>query len=151
MSTLDPTDTDLLHASFTLERTYPAAPARVFAAWADPGLKRAWFVGEEGEHELDFRVGGVERNANTLDGKEVTFVSRYEEIVPEVRIVFTSVLAVDGAAATVSVSTVELATDGAGCRLTLTQSSAYLDGRERPEWREQGTGSQLDELGRVLG
>lgn len=150
MSTLDPTDTNVLHASFAVERTYPASPARVFAAWADPELKRTWFVGEEGEHELDFRVGGVERNANQLDGKELTFVSRYEEIVPDTRIVFTSVLAVDGAAATVSVSSIELAAEGGGCRLTLTQSSAYLDGREKPEWREQGTGSQLDALGRIL-
>ncbi len=150
MSMLDQTDTNVLHASFTLERSYPASPARVFAAWADPALKRAWFVGEAGEHELDFRVGGTERNANELDGRAITFVSRYEEIVDDKRIVFSSVLAVDGAAATVSVSSIELAPDGDGCRLTLTQSSAYLDGREKPEWREQGTGSQLDALGRVL-
>ena len=150
MSTLDPTETAVLHASFTLERTYPATPARVFRAWADPALKRAWFVGEQGEHELDFRVGGTERNGNDLDGKRLTFVSRYEEIVEDTRIVFSSVLAVDGAAATVSVSTVEIAADGDGCRLTLTQSSAYLDGREKPEWREEGTGSQLDALGVVL-
>jgi uncharacterized protein YndB with AHSA1/START domain len=25
------------HATFTIERTYDAAPERVFAAWADPG------------------------------------------------------------------------------------------------------------------
>lgn len=150
MSMLDPTDTDVLHASFTLERTYPATPERVFAARADPALKRAWFVGGTGEHELDFRVGGVERNGNDLDGRALTFVSRYEEIVPDTRIVFTSVLAVDGAPATVSVNSVELTTEGDGCRLTLTQSSAYLDGREKPEWREEGTGSQLDALARVL-
>jgi uncharacterized protein YndB with AHSA1/START domain len=150
MSTLGPTTTAVLHASFTLVRTYPSSPERVFAAWADPALKRAWFVGEAGEHQLDFRPGGVERNENAVGGKRLTFTSRYEEIVSAARIVFTSVLAVDDAPATVSVTSVELTGDGDGCRLTLTQSSAYLDGREPPQWREEGTGSQLDALGRHL-
>jgi hypothetical protein len=32
----------------------------------------------------------------------------------------------------------------------LTEQGAYLDGQERPEWREQGTADQLDTLGRQL-
>ena len=31
-------DRYVTHASFTLERAYPAPPARVFAAWADPAV-----------------------------------------------------------------------------------------------------------------
>ena len=34
-------DRYVTHASFTLERAYPAPPARVFAAWADPAVKAA--------------------------------------------------------------------------------------------------------------
>lgn len=30
------------HATFVLERTYPTAPAKVFAAWATAEAKRAW-------------------------------------------------------------------------------------------------------------
>ena len=47
----------VLHSTFSLERTYPVPPERVFAAWADPAAKKRWFV-SKGEHELDFRAGG---------------------------------------------------------------------------------------------
>ena len=30
------------------------------------------------------------------------------------------------------------------------EQGAYLDGHEQPSWREQGTGEQLDALGRAL-
>jgi hypothetical protein len=52
------------HATFAIERTYEAAPARVWRAWADPEEKLRWFgpsVLAKPEHELDFRVGGLER------------------------------------------------------------------------------------------
>lgn len=53
------------HGTFTLERVYDAAPARVFKAWADPTIKARWFVGPADwqllERAIDFRVGGTER------------------------------------------------------------------------------------------
>ena len=52
------------HATFVIERTYAASPARVFAAWADPAVKARWFNGpsawQSQGYVLDFRVGGRE-------------------------------------------------------------------------------------------
>ena len=36
------------HATFVIERTYDASPARVFAAWADRSAKGRWFGPPEG-------------------------------------------------------------------------------------------------------
>lgn len=140
----------VLHATFTLERRYNAPPARVFAAWADPVAKARWFVGAGGEHELDFRVGGIEVNRNVHDGRVLTFASRYCDIIADRRIVFSSTLSSDATLATVSVTSVQLELAGTGCLLVLTQSGIYLDGHEQPSWREQGTGAQLDALAREL-
>ncbi|HEX3779098.1 MAG TPA: SRPBCC family protein [Pseudonocardiaceae bacterium] len=139
------------HATFTLERTYPTSPDRVFAAWADPAAKARWYVGATGEHELDFRVGGREVNRGRhADGPLLTFESHYQDIVAASRIVYTSTMSADGTLTTVSITTVEFAEEAGGTRLILAQQGTFLDGHEDPAWREQGTGDQLDALGREL-
>jgi uncharacterized protein YndB with AHSA1/START domain len=138
------------HATFTLERVYPAPPQRVFAAWSDPTAKARWFAGGNADHELDFRVGGREIARGTHDNQVMTFESHYQDIVPDERIVFASSLHQGTALATVSVTTVELRPDADGTRLLLTEYGAFLDGHEEPAWREQGTADQLAALAKEL-
>jgi uncharacterized protein YndB with AHSA1/START domain len=138
------------HATFTLERTYPAPPQRVFAAWSDPAAKARWFAGGNADHELDFRVGGREIARGTHDNLVMTFESHYQDIVPDERIVFASSLYEGTTLATVSVTTVELRPDADGTRLLLTEYGAFLDGREEPAWREHGTADQLAALAKEL-
>lgn len=140
----------IVHSTFTLERSYPVPVSQVFRAWADPQLKVRWFAPNPADYQLDFRPGGIERNSVVLDGKHITWESLYREIVPLERIVYTSVLSEDEAVATLSLTTVELVPEGDGTRLVLVEAGAYLDGREQPAWREQGTGDWLDALGRGL-
>jgi len=146
-------DRNVTHATFTLERSYPAPPARVFAAWADPAAKASWFTPGPGSgHELDFRVGGREVATGGPDGGPLmTFETLYRDIVPEQRIVYTSTLSAGADLMTVTLTTVEFtpAEDG-GTRLILTEQGAYLDGQEQPAWREQGTADQLDALATAL-
>ena len=145
-------DHNVTHATFSLERSYPAPPARVFAAWAEPAAKAKWFAGPSVKHQLDFRVGGREVAQGGPDGGPLmTFESLYRDIVPDERIVYTSIMSTATDLWTVSLTTVEFtpAADG-GTRLALTEQGAFLDGQEQPQWREHGTAEQLDKLAAVL-
>ena len=140
----------VVHATFSLERSYPVPPARVFAAWSDHAAKTRWFAGPDSGHQLDFRPGGREVNHGDHDGVFMEFESFYRDIVDAERIVFSSTMTADGAVTTVSMTTIELIADGDGTTLLLTEQDAFLDGHELPEWREEGTGRWLDSLGREL-
>ena len=146
-------DHHVTHATFTLERSYSAPPARVFAAWADPAAKARWFTpGSSAGHQLDFRVGGREvATGGPEGGPLMTFETLYRDIVPEQRIVYTSTLSAGADLMTVSLTTVEFTPgEGGGTRLVLTEQGAYLDGHEQPAWREQGTSDQLEALAAQL-
>lgn len=143
-------DRTIVHATFTLERTYPVSLPKVFHAWADPATKARWFAGDPTDYEMDFRPDGIERNRIAIADKEITWESLYREIVPEKRIVYTSVLSENDTVATVSLTTVEFTSDGPATSLVLVETGAYLDGREQPSWREEGTSTWLNSLGQHL-
>jgi uncharacterized protein YndB with AHSA1/START domain len=143
------------HATFVIERTYDALPARVFHAFADPKAKASWFAGPEdwqqGKHELDFRVGGRERTSGGPPGGPIhSFEALYQDIVPDQRIVYTYDMHLDQARISVSLATVELEPAGAGTRLIFTEQSVYLDGHDYPEERERGTRDLLESLDAAL-
>jgi uncharacterized protein YndB with AHSA1/START domain len=145
-------DRHVTHAMFTLERSYPVPPARVFAAWAEPAAKARWFAaGPDSGHRLDFRVGGREVvHGGPENGPLMTFESFYRDIVPDERIVYASTLSAGDEVVTVSLTTVEFRAAEEGTQLILTEQGAFLDGREEPAWREQGTATQLDALAKEL-
>jgi uncharacterized protein YndB with AHSA1/START domain len=142
------------HATFVVERTYDVSPARVFTAWADPAAKARWFgAPEEGtsEFELDFQVGGREFNRGTgPNGQTYAYEARYQDIVPDERIVYAYDMHLDEDRISVSLGTVELTPEGKGTRLTYTEQGAFLDGLDTPEQRQKGTGGLLDALGAEL-
>ena len=145
-------DHTAIHHTFTIERSYPVAPAAAFRAWADPEVKGRWFAPAAGqEHQLDFRVGGAEITSGTApDGTAMVFASRYHDILDDERLVYSSTLSGDDVLSTVSLTTVEFAPADGGTALTLIEQATFLDGREKPQWREHGTAAWLDALGTDL-
>jgi uncharacterized protein YndB with AHSA1/START domain len=141
------------HSTFVVERTYPVEPATVFAAWSDPEAKARWFANPEDgveEFELDFRVGGREFNRGAVEGSAYTYEARYQDIVPDERIVYAYDMHVGDQRISVSLGTVELAAEGEGTRLTYTEQGAFLDGLDTVAQRESGTGALFDALGEEL-
>jgi uncharacterized protein YndB with AHSA1/START domain len=147
-------DRSAQHATFVIERTYPASPARVWSAWADPHKKLQWFGPKElkGEHHMEFRVGGRERmSVRTPDGALYLFDSCYRDIVEPQRFVHTYEMFLNEQRMSVSVATVELQAAGDGhTTLTLTEQGVFLDGLDTPAAREHGTRELLDALGVTL-
>ncbi len=145
-------DRSVTHATFVVERTYPAERARVFKAWADPRAKALWFGGPEGDEQLDldFRVGGKETSRGMVNGSEFRYEATYHDIVEDDRIVYAYDMYMDGTRISVSLGTVELSADGAGTRLVYTEKGAYLDGHDTPEQRQEGTEQLFDALGESL-
>lgn len=142
------------HSTFTIERTYPQPPSRVFDAWADPAAKARWFHGPDGWHSaghvLDFRVGGREHVATTGDNGEVhTYDAIYQDIVPNERIIYSYSMDQNDRRMSVSLATVELAPSGRGTTLRFTEQVVFVehDGGYTAEEREHGTRFLLDNLG----
>jgi uncharacterized protein YndB with AHSA1/START domain len=155
--------TTTVHGSFIIERRYNVAPQRVFAAWADPAAKRAWFAEGEGwdirSFELDFREGGAEKSRFRVVGPgnpfppETTFGNEtvFNEIVPNERIIFTYSMDRDGVRFSVSLATVELRPEGAGTRMVFTEHAAFFDGADGIKMREAGWRELLGKLDEFLG
>ena len=149
------TPRSVTHATFSIERTYDATPARVFHAFADPKAKAQWFSGPEewgpDEHELDFRIGGRETSRGGPKGGPVhTYEARYHDIVPDARIVLAYDMHLNQTRISVSLATIELTPEGSGTHLTYTEQGAFLDGYDDAGSREHGTRELLDALGAAL-
>jgi uncharacterized protein YndB with AHSA1/START domain len=149
------TERTITHGTFSLERSYPAPRSRVYAAFATPEGKAAWFAGGDGltllERRFDFREGGTERTKGRWDSGTVSqFDATYFDIVPEERIVYAYEMRLDGVKISVSLATIELKPDGQGTRLLITETGAFLDGYDDAGSREHGTNFLMDRLGAAL-
>jgi uncharacterized protein YndB with AHSA1/START domain len=143
------------HATFVIERDYKAAPAKVFAAFADPASKAKWFVGPENwkqsNHTLDFRVGGKESvSGGPLGGAVHAYTGTIWDIVENARIVVSYEMHMDDKRTSVSLGTTEIKPNGAGSKLIYTEQGIFLDGVDDAIERERGTKELFDQLATFL-
>ena len=141
----------VVHSTFSVERIYPQAPARVFHAFADAATVRRWRVEGEGyeihEFTFDFRIGGSEVSRFSFPGSpEIRLDAQFHDIVPDRRIVFGYQMATGPAPFSVSLTTVEFFPSERGTRLTYTEQGVFLDGADSASGREEGCRFLLEKL-----
>lgn len=140
----------VVHHTFVIEKTCEAPPARVFAAYADVGARQQW--GAPGGDTIlysasDFRVGGGD---SFLCGPKTDLkysgTVRYEDIVENIRIVFTESVRVENKTLSVGMTTWELLPDGSGTRLVATTQMISFVGAEMVEASESGSRAAIENL-----
>ncbi len=146
----------VIHSTFTIEKTYPHPPARVFFGLTDKEMKRRWLIEGEGfeiyEYESDFRLGGSDSSRFSFrGGPELTNDTQFQDIIPNRRLVFTYRMTIGGKPLSVSLVTAELLPSGKGTALTYTEQGVYFGGAEDIAGREHGSRESLDKLGEELG
>jgi len=143
------------HDTFVIDRTYAAAPHRVFAAFADVDTKAQWWGDpndKDTPQEIDFRVGGRETTVGTAPDGSVTFgyYALYQDIVQDERIVYSYDMILHGRRISVSVATLEFLPVAGGTRLIVTEQGVYLDGLDTVDARREGTESLMSALDAYL-
>ncbi|MBV8550186.1 MAG: SRPBCC family protein [Acidobacteriaceae bacterium] len=150
----------VIHSTFVIERSYPKPPERVFSAFAEATMKRRWFA--EGQNhdveqfEMDFRVGGSERarfrfkEGTPFEGVAFTNEGRYQDIVPNRRVVTASTMTFGDKRISASLVTFELLPTDKGTDLICTFQGAFFEGADGPQIREAGWRKLLDQLATEL-
>ncbi|MGH6999958.1 MAG: SRPBCC domain-containing protein, partial [Stellaceae bacterium] len=124
-----------LHTTLVFEREIPAPVEEVFAAFADPVARAAWGAPSDTAvviyDEADFREGGQDRfRCGSKTNPNIHGMTRYLEIVANRRVVSSETIVVDGNRLCASLTTLELAPDGAETKLKSTTQLASFIGAE---------------------
>jgi uncharacterized protein YndB with AHSA1/START domain len=159
------TDDYLERAYITIERDFEATPAQVYRAWTEPESMAKWMwagLGSDAWAESDVRVGGAYRVYTKAPGGRHQgegwsgMCGLYIEILPNEKLVYTlhwdadvdynsaDHLTLD------EVVTVTFAPEGAGTRVTFTQSG-FPDNEVNGPTHRAGTEAAFDLLAKILG
>ena len=79
-----------------------------------------------------------------------TFDAAYYDVVPTERLVYAYEMHLNDKKISASLATLQLAAEGAGTRLKVTEQGVFLDGCDDAGSRERGTSFLLDSLGASL-
>lgn len=143
------------HEKIEIERMFDAPVALVWRAWSDPALRQRWQNPSSSWtmvfENYDLRSGGTEVcHCGPGDEMIVHFTSHYPEVVPEKRIVFTTVTADDEHVASVAATSVEFEENGGRTTMRFAESIAFIDGRETLADRTMGTEASIEKLAEMI-
>ena len=135
------------HATFTIERNYPAPLDRLFRAFTDPAQKRDWFAGGKSstleEFTMDFRPSGHDYPrtrfppGSPFPGAALENHTVYQDIVDNQRIVLAYTMSVAGRRISASLATFEFFAAATGSTLLFTEQAAFFEHAAGAAMREE--------------
>ena len=138
------------HATLQLQRSYPAPVEQVFSEFADPVARARWSPSGGDSlvyDEADFRAGGRDIfRCGPAGDLKFRGETRYLVIVPNVRVVSSECVDVNGQCLAVSLSTLEFSPGAHGTDLTLTVQMVSFAGAGMIAGYESGNRSALENL-----
>ncbi len=133
-----------------MSRRFAASPERLFDAWTDPAFVARWLFTTPGSEahsaELDVRVGGAWTIIDRRGGVDYTALGEYLEIDRPRRLVFS--FGMPQFSPAFDRVTVEIAPDGDGATMTLSQQNLP---EAAVEPTRDGWSQMFDGLERALG
>ncbi|MCD7059529.1 SRPBCC domain-containing protein [Pelagibacterium xiamenense] len=146
------TSNAIAHATITLDRTYPVAPARLFHALSDTEARMRWGAPNDEALEFenaDFRVGGLEISRCGPRGNLMFRVeTRYLAIAQDRHIVFSEMVSGTEGQLSASLISFELTAQGAATRLDVTAQVASFAGEDMVRGNRNGLTAALRNLER---
>jgi uncharacterized protein YndB with AHSA1/START domain len=146
----------VVHATCVVERNFSKPVSIVFAAISNPNKVQRWMGGSEHSELLEFgsefREGGMQvvkykMGPNTpIAGAIITNEGRFQQIVPDERIVLASTMKMNDRIFSASQVTFELVPTDNGTDLIVTHQGAFFEGSDGPAMREQGWILLMDKL-----
>jgi len=159
---MDMSEPKVVHSTFVVERSFAKPVETVYAALSKPEKVKEWFAGGD-EHDLmefklDFAEGGTQklvyrmREGTPVPGLVIDNESRFQEILPNGRVVMATSMKFNGKRILASQITFELVPSKKGTDLICTHQGAYFDGAppQMPDLLKQGWTALMAKIGVVL-
>jgi uncharacterized protein YndB with AHSA1/START domain len=127
-----------MRSALRVTKRYSAPPERIFDAWIDPAIARAWLFATASRPmahvRIDARVGGAFRLVDERHGQVIEYAGEYVELSPHRRLVFT--LALENRPHEMTRVVVEIARLKARSKLTLVHENvpAQMVSRLKARW-----------------
>jgi uncharacterized protein YndB with AHSA1/START domain len=154
---------NIQHDTFEMNETFDCSVEKLFDAFVDPVIKRAWYADHAGGHstdlyELDASVGGRETFHITLSdktpvpGMKIQMESECVARIDQRLLVQQSRMRHAGSTVSITNESFEFSSaPGGGALLKLNQQGIYLEGSDGPQLRRSGHEQVLRHLRDWLG
>ncbi len=141
----------IAHATLVMERTYAAAPARVFAAWESTEARARWSAPADDivikYEQADFREGGRDV-VRCIEPGQADFIAEvtYLDIVRDKQLVFAESVSNGDRHVSAALISVQFTPASAGTHLHLTLQIAAFDESGMEAGYQHGWAAALDNL-----